>query len=83
VGFGIEIIFVLMLGLLILGPQRLHTMLGHMAQAKAEFERASRGFKSQLAAELEAAPLQDASRGVEDACNFSSEAGTQEAEKVA
>ena len=35
-GFGMEILFVLMLGLLILGPKRLHTMLAHVARAKAE-----------------------------------------------
>ena len=52
-GFGMEILFVLMLGLLILGPKRMHTMLGHVARAKAEFEEASRGFKSQLGAELD------------------------------
>lgn len=51
-----EILFVLMLGLLILGPKRLHTMLAHVARAKAELENATRGLKSQLAAELEAAP---------------------------
>jgi Sec-independent protein translocase protein TatA len=46
----------LMLGLLVLGPKRLHTILAHVARAKAKFEEASRGFKSQLAAELDAAP---------------------------
>jgi Sec-independent protein translocase protein TatA len=55
-GFGTEILFLLMLGLLVLGPKRLHTMLTHVARAKAEFEDASRGFKSQLAAELDTAP---------------------------
>jgi len=54
VGFGAEILFVLMLGLLLLGPKQLHTLLGHVARAKAQFEQASRGFKAQLAAELEA-----------------------------
>jgi len=54
VGFGTEILFMLMLGLLVLGPKRLHTMLGHVARAKAKFEEASWGFKSQLAAELDA-----------------------------
>jgi hypothetical protein len=56
VGFGMEILFVLMLGLLILGPKRLHTMLVHAAQAKAELQNATRGLRSQLAAELDAAP---------------------------
>jgi len=40
----------------VLCPKQLHTLLlGHVAQAKAQFEKASRGFKSQLAAELDAA----------------------------
>lgn len=54
-GFGAEILFVLVLGFLILGPKRLPTMLGHVARAKRQFEEASRGFTSQLAAELDAA----------------------------
>ena len=55
-GFGTEILFVLILGLLVLGPERLHTMLAHVARAKAEFENAARGLKAQLAAELDAEP---------------------------
>jgi len=55
VGLGTEILFILMLGLLVLGPKQLHALLGHVARAKAQFEEASRSFKSQLAAELEAA----------------------------
>jgi hypothetical protein len=39
----------------VLSPKQLHTLLGHVAQAKVQFEKASRGFKSQLAAELDAA----------------------------
>jgi Sec-independent protein translocase protein TatA len=54
VGLGTEILFILMLGLLVLGPKQMHTLLGHVARAKAQFEEASRGFKSQLAAELDA-----------------------------
>ncbi len=54
-GFGMEILFVLMLGLLILGPKRLHTMLARAARAEAELENATRGLRSQLAAELDAA----------------------------
>jgi Sec-independent protein translocase protein TatA len=52
----------LMLGLVVLGPKRLHSMLGHVARAKAEFDRASRGIKSQLTAQLEPAP-QDSEDG--------------------
>jgi Sec-independent protein translocase protein TatA len=55
VGFGMEILFVLLLGLLVLGPKRLHTILGRVARAKSEFENAARGLKSQLVAELDAA----------------------------
>jgi len=55
VGLGTEILFVLMLGLLVLGPKQLHTLLGMVARAKAQFEDASRSFKSQLAAEFDAA----------------------------
>jgi Sec-independent protein translocase protein TatA len=51
---GTEILFILLLGLLVLGPKQLHTLLGHVARAKAQFEQASRGFKSQLAVELDA-----------------------------
>jgi Sec-independent protein translocase protein TatA len=53
VGLGTEILFILMLGLLVLGPKRLHTLLGHVARAKVQLEEASRGFRSQLAAELD------------------------------
>ena len=51
-GFGTEILFMLLLGLLLLGPKRLPTILGHVARAKAQFEKASRSLKSQLEAEL-------------------------------
>jgi Sec-independent protein translocase protein TatA len=56
VGFGTEVLFMIALGLVVLGPKRMHAMLGHVAQAKAELENAARGMKSQLAAELEVAP---------------------------
>ena len=54
-GFGTEFLFILMLGLVVLGPKRLHAMLGHVARAKAELENATRGLKSQLGAELDPA----------------------------
>ena len=44
-GFGTEVLFILMLGMLILGPKQLHTMLGHLARAKARFD-VSHGLKS-------------------------------------
>jgi len=36
VGFGTEILFILMLGLLVLGPKQLYALLGHVALAEAE-----------------------------------------------
>ena len=53
-GFGTEILFMLALGALLLGLKRWHTLLGHVARAKVQFEKASRRFKSQLEAELDA-----------------------------
>jgi hypothetical protein len=43
VGARTEILFVSMLGVLVLGPQRLHTMLGNVARAKAPKIRHSHG----------------------------------------
>ena len=46
----------LMLGLVVVGPKRLQAMLGYVVRAKAELEKATRGIKSQLNAEFDAAP---------------------------
>jgi Sec-independent protein translocase protein TatA len=59
VGFGTEILIMITLGLLVLGPKRMHAMLGYVARAKAQLENATHGIKSQLAAELDAAPRDD------------------------
>jgi len=56
VGFGTELLFIVALGLVVLGPKRLHIVLAHVARAKAQFGKASRGLKFQLAAQLEGAP---------------------------
>ncbi len=61
-GFGVEILFLLMLGLVLLGPKRLHTMLVDVIHAKAEFDRASRGIKSQLMAEVNNSEIQEDSK---------------------
>ncbi len=53
-GFGMEMIFLLMLGFLVLGPKQLSALLGHVLRAKAQFEEVSRGLKSQLSSELDA-----------------------------
>jgi Sec-independent protein translocase protein TatA len=52
-GFGTEILFVLVLGFLLWGPKRLPAILGHVARAKTQFEKASRSLKSQLEAKFE------------------------------
>ena len=53
-GFGIDVVFIIILGLVVLGPKQLHTLLGHVARAKAQFEEVRRSLKTQLAAELDA-----------------------------
>lgn len=58
-GFGTEILFMIMLGFLLLGPKRLPTILGHVARVKAQLEKASRSLKSQLEAEFEAKGRRD------------------------
>jgi Sec-independent protein translocase protein TatA len=52
-GFGTELLLVLLLGFLILGPKQMHALLGRVARAKAELDQATRSFKSQLTAQLE------------------------------
>jgi Sec-independent protein translocase protein TatA len=51
--FGTEIIFFVVLGLLVLGPKRSHTVIGHLVRAKSRFEEVTRAFKSQLVKELD------------------------------
>jgi len=55
-GFGVEVLFMIVLGLVVLGPKRLHTLLQHVARARADFQKASRSIKSQLAKEPESVP---------------------------
>ena len=61
-GLSTEILFILVLGLLILGPKQLHSLLGHVARVKAQVKEVSRDFQSQLAAELNAAPEEGETR---------------------
>jgi Sec-independent protein translocase protein TatA len=63
VGFGSEILFVLALGLVVLGPKRLQTLLGQVARAKAQLEEAGRGVRSQLGAELDLAARDAKTKG--------------------
>jgi Sec-independent protein translocase protein TatA len=63
VSFGTEILFILLLALLVLGPKRLQTTLAQIARAKAQFENATHSFKSQLAAEFDEAPQEHRTDG--------------------
>lgn len=49
-GLGAEIPLVLGLGFVVLGPKRMHAILGRVARAKAEFDKMGRGLKSHFAA---------------------------------
>lgn len=53
-GFGTEILFIVVLGALLLGPKRLPKLLGHLARAKAQLENATHNLKSQFEVEVEA-----------------------------
>jgi Sec-independent protein translocase protein TatA len=51
---GTTLLLAAALGFVILGPERMHTMIGHLFRAKAELDKASRSMKSRLTAELHA-----------------------------
>jgi Sec-independent protein translocase protein TatA len=53
VGFGSEILLLLVLSLLMLGPKRMPAIIKNVARAKAQFESATRNFKSQLNTEFQ------------------------------
>jgi Sec-independent protein translocase protein TatA len=53
VGLGTELLLVLLLGFLILGPKQMHALLGRVAHVKAEFDKGTRALKSHLKAESE------------------------------
>jgi Sec-independent protein translocase protein TatA len=53
---GTELLFAILVGFLVVGPRQMNAMLGHVARARAEFERATHSFKFQLAAESKANP---------------------------
>ena len=52
-GFGTGLLFLAMLGLVVLGPKRMHSMLGYLARAKGELDKANREIKSQVSAQLQ------------------------------
>ena len=48
-GFGTELLLFCGLGYVVVGPQRMHAIVHHIARAKAEFEKTRQQIKSQLA----------------------------------
>jgi Sec-independent protein translocase protein TatA len=50
---GTELPIGLALAFVVLGPQRMHSMLGHLGRAKAQLEKASQETREQLAEQLE------------------------------
>ncbi len=54
-GLGTELPLLLAFGFVVLGPKRMQALLGHIARAKAELHKASRGIKSQLPGEIKGA----------------------------
>ena len=51
-GLGTGLPLFVALGFLVLGPKRMQAMLEQLAKVKTEFDKASRGLKAQLTAEL-------------------------------
>lgn len=52
-GFGGELLFFVGLGYVVLGPQRMHSVLQHIARAKAEFEKTRQELGSQFSLDTE------------------------------
>jgi Sec-independent protein translocase protein TatA len=55
---GTELLLGLAIAFVVLGPEKMHSLVARVGRAKAEFDKASRGLKSRLAAELKDAPQQ-------------------------
>jgi Sec-independent protein translocase protein TatA len=55
-GFGTELLLFVGLGYVVLGPQRMHTIVQHIARTKVEFEKTRQQIKSQLETQLDAKP---------------------------
>jgi Sec-independent protein translocase protein TatA len=53
VGFGSELLFLLVLGFLLLGPKKLPAILGSIARAKAQLKKATQSFGDELDVGLE------------------------------
>jgi Sec-independent protein translocase protein TatA len=58
--FGSEVMLLLGAGFVVLGPKRMQTMLGQIGRAKAQFDKASRSFISDVTSGLDEEPQSDA-----------------------
>ena len=52
-GFGGELLFFVGLGYVVLGPQRMHSVLQHIARARSQFENMRQELGSQLSIDTE------------------------------
>jgi Sec-independent protein translocase protein TatA len=59
--FGSELILLLGTGFVVLGPKRMQKMLGQVGHAKARFDKATRGFISDVTSGRDENPQSDAS----------------------
>ena len=58
--FGTELILLLGGGFVLLGPKRMQRTLGQIAHAKAQFDKATRGFLSDVTSGRDEKPQSDA-----------------------
>ena len=58
--FGSELILLLGSGFVLLGPKRMQKTLGQMGHAKAQFDKATRGFLSDVTSGRDEKPQSDA-----------------------
>lgn len=50
---GTELLIGIALAFVVLGPERMHSMLGHLSKAKAQLEKASQETRELLAKQVE------------------------------
>ncbi len=50
---GAEILIGLAVAFVVLGPERMHSMLGHLGRVKAQFEKATQETRNQLSSQFD------------------------------
>jgi Sec-independent protein translocase protein TatA len=61
-GVGGGFLLLLLVGFIVLGPEQMHKMLGQLARTKAQFDKATQGLKSELAAQMKDGPHSEEKR---------------------